>query len=371
MTITWRNVEGPSFKEAILAGTAAQQQMSSGFDSFNKVLEQETKTNLANWDNTKQNNTQAFLDQVAQYRTPEEFQAAQASGALNALRQRYGAQIDQAAIRGAEDKRVGELTDRVLKANAYADDTELRTQRPIEQSYYQKLYSGDTAGAASVLKDNPNLRNMPAMAKLFDDYSAAKTTREREGVLFEHQKNLMPLEIADKRAGINLKNAQAAASREGSGSSGSRAARIAALLKDNPYAQSGTYSSNHTPDLMKLMSDNNIGDDQGERVVIIDRLNKLGEVPITVTDKDGVKQVVKVPPSLADVKAALLSSEDQFFNGWNQGWANSFETNLRNRMQATSTRKVGDKEVPYNRTVDEYHTYLNATKEGAFDKKTK
>ena len=219
--ITWRNIEAPSFRDAILAGAQAQQTINSGFDSFNKLIDQESKTNIANWDNTKNNNTQEFLNQLNQYRTPEELQAAQASGVLDALRQRFGAQIDQAAVRTAEDKRVGELTDRVLKANAYADDTELRTQRPIEQSFYQKLYSGDTAGAANVLKDNPNLRNMPAMAKLFDDYSAAKTTREREGVLFAHQQALMPLELADKRAGINLKNAQAASAGKTGGGSGS------------------------------------------------------------------------------------------------------------------------------------------------------
>ncbi len=159
MAITWRNVEGPNFRDAILAGTTAQQQMNAGFDNFNKILEQETKTNLANWDNTKVNNTRAAMNELMQYRTPEEYQAAQASGALNALTQRYGAQVDQEAIRTAIDNRLPTLQQRALTGIDFKNKTLEDQLRPIAQQAEIFAAKGDTASLDALYANNPTLRD--------------------------------------------------------------------------------------------------------------------------------------------------------------------------------------------------------------------
>lgn len=152
MAITWRNVEGPNFRDAILAGTTAQQQMNAGFDNFNKILEQETKTNLANWDSTKQNNTEAYYADVSsKFRTPEEFLAAQRSGLLDQMRQQYGAQIDQVGTRKFLEDRPGLLMDRVLKNNDYTDKTREFEERPDRDKVASMIASKDFTGARTEL----------------------------------------------------------------------------------------------------------------------------------------------------------------------------------------------------------------------------
>lgn len=157
--ITWRNVEAPSFRDAILAGAQAQQSFNSGFDSLNKLVDQETKTNIANWDNTKNNNTQEFLNQLNQYRTPEELQAAQASGALDALRQRYGPQVDQAAIRTAEDGRLSTLQQRSLTGIDFKNKSLENELRPQIQQATALAAAGDKKGLESLFANNPTLRD--------------------------------------------------------------------------------------------------------------------------------------------------------------------------------------------------------------------
>lgn len=51
----------------------------SGFDKLNQVLQNEQATAESNW-KVQRDNTQAFLNSINQYRTPEEYQAALASG---------------------------------------------------------------------------------------------------------------------------------------------------------------------------------------------------------------------------------------------------------------------------------------------------
>ena len=157
--ITWQNVSAPSARDAILAGSMAQQYVNSGFDNLNKVLAQVTKTNIENWDNQKNNNTQAFLDQLNQYRTPEELQAAQASGALDALRQRYGPQVDQAAIRTAEDGRLSTLQQRSLTGIDYKNKSLENELRPQIQQATALAAAGDKKGLESLFANSPTLRD--------------------------------------------------------------------------------------------------------------------------------------------------------------------------------------------------------------------
>lgn len=139
--ITWRNVEAPDLRGASsmlhLAGTS----INSGFDKLNQVLQNEQATADANWKVQRDNNTQAFLNSINQYRTPEEYQAALASGALST--DKYGAQIDQAAARSALDGRLSVLQDRAVRANQHADQQKEYEARPIVDQLQAMSLSDD------------------------------------------------------------------------------------------------------------------------------------------------------------------------------------------------------------------------------------
>ena len=141
--ITWRNVDAPDLRGASSMLNLAQHGFNSGFDQLNNVLRTEQATTDANWKVQRDNNTQAFLNSINQYRTPEEYQAALASGALNAGQ--YGAQIDQAAVRSALDGRLSVLQDRTVKANQFADQAQERNAQPIVDRLNTMALSEDKA----------------------------------------------------------------------------------------------------------------------------------------------------------------------------------------------------------------------------------
>ena len=131
--ITWRNVEQTSPLAGAALMRTAMDGINNGFGAFNKVLENEKTTRLDNWDQTKTNNTQAFLDKLAQYKTPEALQAAQARGELDPLRQGFGAQIDQAAVRDADNKMLDTLRQRATDGYNYDKTRTAQQDDPVLQ----------------------------------------------------------------------------------------------------------------------------------------------------------------------------------------------------------------------------------------------
>lgn len=155
--ITWRNVDAPSFQGASAILTGAQQSIDSGFNKFNELLKQRETMDAANWENAKQNNTQAFLDQLTQYRTPEELKAAQESGVLDRMRQDAGAQIDRAGIRGAEDARYGALQQRGLTNVNYTNTMLAEKFKPQTEAALAAAATGNEAGVNAILAANSDM----------------------------------------------------------------------------------------------------------------------------------------------------------------------------------------------------------------------
>ena len=133
---------------------AAQNSVNTGFDKLTDVFSQYRETDRANWENGKENNTQAFLDRLAQYKTPEELAAAQASGQLDALKAQFGAQIDRDAVRGAEANQADVLMRRIAAQNQHADDKTNRDARPLVEQFNTLIANNDLAGARKFLNEN-------------------------------------------------------------------------------------------------------------------------------------------------------------------------------------------------------------------------
>lgn len=127
--ITWRNLQGESSTGAAAIMESARGAFNDGFGVLQGVLDKEKATAEANWDNTKQNNTNQLMDKYASYKSPEELAAAQASGELDTLKAQFGNQYDAAAVREMEGGLQQKLIERITAQNQYADDGLLRGQR--------------------------------------------------------------------------------------------------------------------------------------------------------------------------------------------------------------------------------------------------
>lgn len=217
--ITWRNVDAPSFGEASRMMALAQNGINSGFENFNNILKNEQATVEANWKVQRDNNTQAFLDSINQYRTPEEYQAALTSGALDPSK--FGAQIDQAAVRSALDGRLAILQDRAVKANQFAEQQKALEAKPIVDQLSMMALSDDKdvrASAKAALAPYMEAGMLPNGAELAgkirtidhenDTWARDKTKFDQGTETFEQQKKLWPGQLVAQTDAHNLAVAQ-------------------------------------------------------------------------------------------------------------------------------------------------------------------
>lgn len=352
--ITWRTVVGPSLAEAARPMEAAGQSINGAFDKIAGILQQREQMDINNVNARRNANTQAYLNELySQYKTPEALAAAQASGAVDQLKAKFNGLIDSAAVRGADETRLATLRDQTLKGQEFGDKQQQIKDRPLVNGILSTLYKGDGEGAMKLLDASPHLLNHADVQKQVADYMHTLKQRGREDTRFTwdeatqkytvgqraEEERLRPLRERSLRAGIAASETSTAANAyslkrsQEADQAVKDAATLRAQLADNPYLE-GIYKDSNAEDLRKLMKDNNIGDSEGERSKIIDRVSKLKEMTITVKNpQTGVLEAKKIPIPLGAVKAAILGSEDQMVNMWNQGWANTVENRLKAELQ--------------------------------------
>ena len=216
--ITWQNISGADYSNAARTLDAAQQRLDAGFGNLGDILKKREATDTANWDTGKVNNTQAFLDEVAKYRTPEEFQAAQQSGVLDRMRQGFGAQVDANAARTAQDGRLATLQQRGLADINYNTAVTNERELPIRDNI-SALTSQGKFGEAQALLDQHNLRNEAALFDAVRSGQRRVTTEGQADTTFDNQQAveaqnvlMRPLDLAAKRAAIAASQASTNAS---------------------------------------------------------------------------------------------------------------------------------------------------------------
>lgn len=148
--IRWDNIHRMnSPAEASQPLEAAQRSFQGAFSSLGNILASREAMEAANFQNTRLNNTTAFLDQIAQYRTPESLRAAQESGAIDQLRQQYGTQIDAGAVRGAADARLAALQGQAQQNIAYEGVMRNEATAPLVDRLRNAIQTGDKVGEAA------------------------------------------------------------------------------------------------------------------------------------------------------------------------------------------------------------------------------
>lgn len=109
--ITWRNINSSAPNVTGLM-SGASNNINNAFSSFNNVLQRERSTKDANRQNTIDNNTEDFRNQLSQFRSTDELEMAQQSGALGQMAEQYGPMIDKSVLRTAPEQRLDSLQQR-------------------------------------------------------------------------------------------------------------------------------------------------------------------------------------------------------------------------------------------------------------------
>ena len=325
--ITWRNIEAPDMRGVMQGMGIAQQGMNSGFDKLQNVFKTIEDTDKANWEQQKQNNTQAFMNELTKYRTPEELQAAQASGVLDRIRSAYGAQVDANAIRAAEENRIPLLQQRTKAANEYQDYTTDRTQAEDVDRINSLVAQGKHNEATAELerlqlrKEAPlyeALKNSQRQTTLDD---RAKVKFDREGEEHEWKGTKMEDDLRTSAAHRALFGAQAEHYRnvDAQDRTSREAAAVAnkafesrrkELLSQN-YWGSGDATS---PEGRKAIDDALKGiKDPGEREEVRNSLSEYSSKGIPIRDKTG-KVINRIPLSADMFIEAIEGTKDSWYS---------------------------------------------------------
>lgn len=229
--ITWRTINAPNLGDPSQSLRASQLSFTSAFDGINKVLDQREQTQVDNFGKMKEYNTDQFLNKLAEFQTPEEAQAALASGELAALRQQYGAQVDGKAVRDAQSSLVQNLQSKALANQTYTDTQTEVAERDVVGRAEQLINAGDFAGARDLINGS-NLRES-TKARLFGTAKTNERDDARWGMDLlrvqqgnEAHESALLTDAADR----NYKVAQTgAANRSNRGGDGSGLAGLSAL----------------------------------------------------------------------------------------------------------------------------------------------
>lgn len=390
--ITWQTINAPSFGEANRLMGLAQQSILGAFDGAKTALADSQAFDKELWKRQDQEATQDALGKIYQAQNLDQFNALNQSGVLDQGVAANGARIDRAAVNALRDGRVGTLQQRERQGWEFANAALDQKEAPVVDQVKGLLAQGDLAGAKPLIA-GLSARGQATMLGALDQRERQLIERTRGDTEFgwkgaeEAQKQAMrplalaeaqgkvdniPLQQAQLRAQTNSLNQSAAASRESVLTSQATRERIEAeaqkarelkqlgtALEGNIYKE-GVFKDADAVEIAKLMKDTGVGGNSGDagekRTKIIDRINTLAKTGIEVTGPDG--KPVTVPLPLGAVKASVLGSSNTLLS-WNEGYADSFEKNLKARMQAVYDKRGPDgKLMAANRAVDDYQNFL-------------
>jgi len=355
--IRWDNINGAGLSEASRPLESAQRSFLGAFNTLGDTFAQREAIDTANVANERVNNTNAFLDAISKYRSPEELRAAQAAGgALDQLRSQFGTRIDANAVRGAADARVAALQGQAQQEIAYNHMMTDERVAPILDQYKAALLAGDSQKAAALDAQYQQLggRDLATLKAAADNRAQELVQRGRQSITFDSQQkkfaddlltsaatrqhmatsdatNAKAVDAQVRQVDFNIQNTKdATAAAQAAG----RAAAAKNALKEagNVY-RDGIYDGSQANDLMASMVKNNIGDNNEDRTNIIRMVNKLQQEGVEVTGKDG-KTVVLHELPVAAIESAINSSRDAWWRvGWNTGYAKDAKSQLETSLQ--------------------------------------
>lgn len=161
--ITWHSIARPDFDSVNkgLLQTAAL--FNSAVDGFKDPLKEANATVQQNWNQGKENNTNALLNKFAGFKTAEEAQAALDSGAVAEMLGAYGAQVDGSAVRAAQQNLVSNLQKKAIEADTYQQAQLAAAERDPVGAVRARIAVGDYEGANNLMAESQLSKNTQAL----------------------------------------------------------------------------------------------------------------------------------------------------------------------------------------------------------------
>lgn len=204
--ITWQNVAAPDFRGVSQIMGQAQDGFNTAFDGLGNSLKKREATDAANWEQQKTNNTNEYMNALGEAKTPEEFQAKQAF--LAQMRQGYGAQVNQEAVRAAEESRLEVLQNRVKTGIEYDNILADSKDAPVLDQIAALNAQGKST-EARVLASSL-LRSQGKAQKLISDTERSDTLFAQGNIEFGNRVAREPLELDKLRSALETDKAQRA-----------------------------------------------------------------------------------------------------------------------------------------------------------------
>lgn len=212
--ITWRSVMGASLADASRPLALAQPSFNGSFDTLNNALKERQAAEEVARTRQKDNATQLFMGDIQAIDSPEAFQAAR-DGLYQRLAQ-AGAGVDQAALRGALDGRLGTLQQRYVQGQAYKDNLQAAGDKEEALRFRPQMTSIQGRIAQGREEDvGPDIEALPERlrAELFkaaDERRQLEVGRERDATKFERDGKQHDLNLRQGEARIKESNAHVA-----------------------------------------------------------------------------------------------------------------------------------------------------------------
>lgn len=362
--ITWQNISGPSVAQAAVPLGDAQKTLSGMFTGFEDILTKRAAMENANWDQTKVNNTNAFLNATQEAKTPEEFAAREAM--LREQLKGYGAQVDPMAARAALDGRMATLQQRGLATQQYTDQQAEVAGRSGVAGYDSAISAIKTSADAQSLRESLGAAtgagaiDPRASAVLMNKLRAAEDSRlvaDRATTTFANQQAaeaqqvlLRPkaiLEAEDKLLdGPSRRALQEAQTANFKAEADVKAREALYGSKEEKQAQKDYFKAKHAASLMV----NGAWDSTKGRKVIEDSLKAAGRSPGNVEslfDKVQTKYPNGIPTPVLDADGKptgkfdyspipaelVLRAAGMTNTGFLSSWASSFGGSVNDHLE--------------------------------------
>lgn len=380
--ITWQNINGPSVAQAASPLGDAQKTFGGMFSGFEDILTKRAAMENANWDQTKLNNTNAFLNATQEAKTPEEFAARE--GMLREQLKGYGAQVDPMAARAALDGRMTTLQQRAKAEWEFQNAQTDQKEAPIRDEALAAIARRDFLTANIIKSGNPGMRNMAAIEQAQATAARNQTVEGNQDTKFawegldQKQKEVMrPFEARKAQSELDTAvaqrsalGAQADASRSASALANANLAdrrsaadalktesAFKARLKGTMY-EGGVYTGKNAQEISTL-----IDSTTGNRLDEADK-NAMKAFIAKMESEGGIKTANGVLPIPLDIlKSQILGAKDEGW-GWSTGGVNYLERTLKAAMEQTVPGEVDAAGKPTMRSpaLDGYNTLLLAQK---------
>ena len=350
--ITWQNIQGPAANSigAERGYAAAVDGVTGGLDRLANIFTSQEALATAAQEREREAQALGFRNMLNEARTVGELDAMRADGRLAAA---YGA-LDprtQARVIGAPDARRAGLIQETTNNDAFQAAQLEKEQAPLVNQIKSLIAKRNFAGANELLEANPQIRNAAALFNAKLQGRRAVVTEGRQDTEFgwrereqrakadeeAYRAATRPGALELQRFQIEEAKAEAAqrpARQAAAALASATAARAAELERErkaleasgNPYVQRGVFSEAATPNLLKLMRDNKVGDDDKERAAVVSMLNNYRFV----------RGNQNIPVPLSVVESAILGSYENIrgsgFGFGDQGWARNIKEALDARM---------------------------------------